>query len=85
MTKSATYARNESVGTSVPSSNPRCLPMPRRPLHTREAAEWLGISEKSLLQFARAGLLGKKCGGTWYFSMQSLCDFAGVPFERQDY
>ena len=55
--------------------------MPRRPLHTREAAKWLGISEKSLLEFARAGMIGKKRGGIWYFSMQSLCDFAGVPFD----
>lgn len=55
--------------------------MPTRPLHSKEAAEWLGISTKSLLEFARAGLIGKKVGGVWFFSVQSLCDFAGVPYE----
>lgn len=57
--------------------------MPSRPLHSKEAAEWLGISTKSLLEFARAGLIGKKCGGVWYFNMQALCEFAGVPYEPQ--
>ena len=55
--------------------------MPTRPLHTKEAAEWLGVSTKTLLEFARAGLIGKKIGGVWFFSAQSLCDFAGVPYE----
>lgn len=59
-------------------------PMPTKPLHTKEAAAWLGISTKSLLEFARAGLIGKKMGGTWFFSVKALCDFAGVPYEQQD-
>lgn len=47
-------------------------------MKTREAARWLGISQKSLLEFARAGLIGKKVGGTWFFSVRALCEFAGV-------
>ncbi|WP_322354848.1 helix-turn-helix domain-containing protein [Paratractidigestivibacter sp.] len=64
---------------------PACaLTMPTRPLHSKEAAEWLGISTKSLLEFARAGLIGKKVGGVWFFSMKALCEFAGVPYEPQN-
>lgn len=58
--------------------------MPIRPLRSKEAAEWLGISTKSLLEFARAGLIGKKVGGVWFFSVQALCNFAGVPYEPQN-
>lgn len=58
--------------------------VPARPLHSKEAAEWLGISTKSLLEFARAGLIGKKVGGVWFFSMRGLCEFAGVPYEADN-
>ena len=60
-------------------------PMPTKPLHSKEAAAWLGISKKKLLEFARAGMIGKKVGGTWFFSMESLCDFSGVPYDPQNF
>ena len=50
----------------------------QRPFRTHEAAEWMGISERQLLTFARAGLLGKKVGGVWLFSQKQLAQFAGV-------
>lgn len=49
------------------------------PFRTRAAAEWLGISSRQLLDFARAGLIGKKVGNIWLFSQQELAEFAGVP------
>lgn len=50
-----------------------------RPLHTKEAAAWLGISTRTLLKFARAGLIrARKVSGTWLFSVDALEDFAGV-------
>lgn len=58
--------------------------MKRRPLHTREAAKRLGVSKKSLLELARAGMVGKKRDGIWCFSIQFLCDFAGVLLEAGD-
>lgn len=40
-----------------------------RPFHTREAAAWLGLSERSVLELARKGILqGKKVGHVWLFS-----------------
>lgn len=49
-----------------------------RPFRTRTAATWFGISERQLLQFARAGALGKKVGNLRLFSQRELADFAGV-------
>ena len=50
-----------------------------RLFRTRAAAAWLGISERQLLEFARAGVVGKKVGNIWLFSQQELAEFAGVP------
>lgn len=51
----------------------------RRPLHTREAARWAGMSERQLLEFARAGVIpAKKIGGCWFFSPTKLAEFFGV-------
>lgn len=49
-----------------------------RPFRTRAAAAWLGISERQLLQFARAGVVGKKVGNLWLFPQRELAEFAGV-------
>lgn len=54
-----------------------------RPFRTRAAAAWLGISERQLLQFARAGALGKKVGNLWLFNQRELAEFAGVPTDEQ--
>lgn len=56
---------------------------PRRPAHTKEAAAWLGISEKKLRELARRGVLGVRREGTWYFSWESLADYASVPLENE--
>lgn len=53
------------------------------PFRTRAAAEWLGISSRQLLDFARAGLIGKKVGNIWLFSQQELAEFAGVPTDER--
>lgn len=49
-----------------------------KPFRTQAAAEWLGISERQLLNFARAGLIGKKVGNLWLFPQRQLAEFAGV-------
>lgn len=49
------------------------------PFRTRAAAEWMGVSEKQLLDFARAGLIGRKVGSVWFFSQRELAEFCGVP------
>jgi hypothetical protein len=38
----------------------------------------MGISERQLLTFARACLIGKKVGGVWFFSQKQLAEFVGV-------
>lgn len=54
---------------------------PAPPMRAKEAAAWLGVSTRCLLSFARSGeLAGVKRGGTWFFSLPALCDFAGVPY-----
>ena len=35
-----------------------------RPFHTREAAAWLGLSERSVLELARKGILQGKNGAS---------------------
>ena len=50
----------------------------QRPFKTHEAAMWMGIPERQLLTFARAGMIGKKVGGIWLFPQKQLAQFAGV-------
>ncbi len=50
-----------------------------RPIGAKEAAAWLGISLRCLLEFARTGQIpAVKRGGRWYFSRKKLADWAGV-------
>lgn len=54
-----------------------------RPFHTREAAAWLGLSERSVLDLARKGILkGKKVGHVWLFSQEAVAKLAGVPIDE---
>lgn len=57
-----------------------------RPLHTKEAAEWLGISQSQLTLYARQGdIEARKVQGIWYFSQDALAEFAGLKvFEAVD-
>ena len=52
------------------------------PFRASAAAEWLGISRRHLLEFARAGLIGRKVGSGWFFSQRELAEFAGVPTDE---
>lgn len=49
-----------------------------RPLTTDEAAAWANVSRRKLLDYARAGILGKKVGHKWYFSQNQLARIFGV-------
>lgn len=54
-----------------------------RPFRTREAAAWLGLSERSVLELARKGILqGKKVGHVWLFSQEAVAKLAGVPIDE---
>lgn len=53
------------------------------PFRTAEAAAWLGLSERKVLDLARKGVLkGKKVGHVWLFSQESVAELAGVPVEK---
>ena len=52
------------------------------PFRASAAAERLGISRRHLLEFARAGLIGRKVGSVWFFSQRELAEFAGVPTDE---
>ena len=84
-TRKATHNTGLSIDSSRPTGggarfNAPVTDFPAPPLRAKEAAAWLGVSTRCLLTFARSGeLAGVKRGGTWFFSMPALCDFAGVP------
>lgn len=50
-----------------------------RPFTSDEAAEWLGISRRQLLQLTRDGIVpATKVGQRWRYSQHQLALFAGV-------
>lgn len=50
-----------------------------RPFDSDEAAAWLGISKRQLLQLTRDGLIpATKVGRRWRYSQYRLALFAGV-------
>lgn len=53
------------------------------PFRTSEAAVWLGLSERKVLELARKGVLkGKKVGHIWLFSQEAVANLAGVPIDE---
>ena len=54
-----------------------------RPFNADEAAAWLGISKRTLLQFTRQGQIpAVKVGRAWRYSQYALAKFAGAGMER---
>lgn len=54
-----------------------------KPMRSDEAAEYLGMAKKVLLEYARQGEIpAVKRGGSWYFSTKKLAKWAGVDFDE---
>lgn len=50
-----------------------------RPLNSRQAAEYLGVSRKCVAEWAASGLLpAVKLGNRWRFSQRRLAEFIDV-------
>ena len=58
---------------------------PKRPWKTGEAASWLGLSDRYLLQLVHDGVVpARKAGGVWYFDPRQLAEFAGIDIDILD-
>lgn len=51
-----------------------------KPLSTAEAAEWLGVSRRTLLELAKHGKMPRaiKRGSLWYFPYRGLLEFLKI-------
>lgn len=55
--------------------------MSRPLMSTQEVAIWSNNSTRKILDLARAGLIGRKVGGRWYYSPDQVEEFFGVTRE----
>ena len=50
-----------------------------RPFTSDEAAEWLSISKRQLLELTRCGIIpAVKVGQRWRYSQRKLAEFVGI-------